>query len=229
MQPMHAHRNPRRFVLTTLLLLATAPCAALAGQVYKCTDAHGHVTFQDAPCPTGTRQQPVQLPDVPPPRPAARMPLPATPPPAQSAPAPASSPPQPPSAPPPPPLYACERATDGSTYTSRNGQPQPYLAPFGMLGAIRGPLVGAYGGRDAARDAASDPQLAHGRITPDLIGSRYVWVQDRCRELSVEETCATLQDELDAAEQSISKAFQSDRPPLQRHADALRAQLAGCR
>ncbi len=120
------------------------------------------------------------------------------------------------------------RATDGKPYVSRNGDPPAYRAPLGMLGAFQLPLSDTYGGKDATRRAASDPQLAHGRITPGLVAGHYTWVQDSCQPMSVAQICAYLGDELDATQDKIDKAFKSDRPPLERKAAMLRKDMAGC-
>jgi hypothetical protein len=128
-----------------------------------------------------------------------------------------------------PQLYQCVRATDGATYVSRNGHPPAYRAPLGILGAFQMPLAQTYGGKGATQRAASDPQLAHGRITPGLVAGHYTWVQDRCRPMRVAEICATLGARLEATEAAIDKAFKSDRPPLEHKAAILREETAGCR
>jgi len=208
-----------------LLLLLLSPLAALpagAATVYKCTGADGRVSFQDHPCARAQRQDIVPLADPAPlaplpPRPAAsddRDTSP-TPPPAPAA------PPEP--AAPLPGLYACTRATDGKFYISRNGDPQPYLAPFGMVGMVQTPLAqGGAGG-------VSAPELNRGKVTSGLVSSNYVWVQDQCRPMSYGETCHALQDDYDDNARKLRRAFKSDRPPLERRDDELRAQLASCR
>lgn len=222
---MHAHPLPRcRWLLSALALLAGP---ALGTTVYKCTNAHGNVSYQDTPC-ARKADQTVLVMHVPPP---------ATPPSAPSVPK-RLAPPAvhavagpPPAAPTVqlPQLYDCVNAVNGKVYVSRNGHPAPYLVPLGMLGAFQSPLSQTYGGKDAARDAASDPQLAHGRITQKLVAGNYTPVQDRCRPLSPPEICATLRNQLGQLQDQIDKAFQSDRPPLRQQADALRREMAGCR
>lgn len=212
------------------LLLACALLAAPAcgGTIYKCTDAHGNVSYQDTPCAHKTDQTVLQM-ATPPPAEA--------PPPAQSAPEPRGPPPAKITAAAPPPaktfqlpqLYDCINATNGKVYVSRNGHPAAYLVPLGMLGAFQPPLAQTYGGKNAARDAASDPQLAHGRITQKLVAGNYTRVQDRCRPLSPPEICANLRDQLDNLQDKIDKAFQDERPPLEQQAQTLRKEMAGCR
>jgi hypothetical protein len=204
----------RRGIPLLLLLAATAPAAA--GTVYKCTGHDGRVSYQGSPCPSGQRQQALQLSD--------RQPAP--PPPAATvadAPA-ADDTPAPPAAPPPPvappaPLYRCVRATDGKSYLSGNGQPAPYLAPLGMLGVLTPSLAETYSGAN---------HMGHGRVTAGLVANHYTWVQDQCRELGPQETCDALHQAWDDNEAKLRRAFQDDEPPLKQRQAELRAQLAHC-
>lgn len=212
---------PHPFRLSWLLVLAVLAAPATAQtRVYKCTGANGRVSFQDTPCSRRSRQQTLRMPTPPP----------AVPPPASAATAPppaaaasVAAPPPPPPAPPPQQLYACVRATDGKHYVSRHGRPQAYLAPSGMVDGFST----RSGGLSIAGSSA--PELNRGKVTPGLIGGGYVWVQDRCRPMSFDEVCHTLQDEYDANEHKLRNAFQSDRAPLQRRKAELEQELAGCR
>ena len=210
----------RRLALLLLLLSPLAALPAGAATVYKCTGADGRVTFQDRPCPGNQRQELVPLAD---PAPAAPLP----PRPAGDDRDSTSQPPPPAPAPLPgaplPALYACTNAMDGKFYISRNGDPQPYLAPFGMVGMVQTPLArGGAGG-------VSAPELNRGKITPGLVSGNYVWVQDQCRPMSFNETCHALQDDYDDNARKLRRAFKSDRPPLERRDEELRAQLTNCR
>ena len=100
--------------------------------VYRCTDAHGQVTFQNGvPCPRGHTQQArtLEAPTPPPPPPPA-VPTPAATSPAAAPPV-ASHAPVSPAAPagtapaplPPPPLYRCSAWNGGNSYLSEDGQP----------------------------------------------------------------------------------------------------------
>jgi len=210
----------RRLAFLSLLLLPLGAAPAVATTVYKCTGGDGRVVFQDKPCARAQRQETIQLAD----------PGPTAPPPAPSK-APsdderdATPPPPPPPVPsaPLPNLYACTRATDGKVYFSREGDPQPYLAPFGMVGMVQTPLArGGAGG-------ASAPELNRGKVTAGLVSSNYVWVQDQCRPMTFDETCHALQDNYDDNARKLRRAFKSDRPPLERRDEELRAQLTNCR
>ena len=116
-----------------LMALGLARHAGAAGAtVYQCVGADGRPVFQDRPCRADQHQRVVALPEVPtmapaPPRSPARAPSP-------DDPSPASPPAMPPAAP-LPVMYTCTRATDGKTYLSQNGNPAPYQAPYGVLGA----------------------------------------------------------------------------------------------
>ena len=211
----------RRLILPLLLLSPLAALPAGAATVYKCTGSDGRVTFQDRPCARAQRQDIVPLAD---PTPAAPAPAPR---PASddrdtSAAAPPPAPPPQPAAP-LPGLYACTRATDGKFYLSRNGDPEPYLAPFGMVGMVQTPLARGGGG------GVSAPELNRGKVTSGLVSGNYVWVQDQCRPMTFDETCHALQDDYDDNARKLRRAFKSDRPPLERRDEELRAQLANCR
>lgn len=194
-----------------------------ATTVYKCTGNDGKVIFQDSPCGKAQRQQTLDLPDVPTqPEPVAAPQPSATADRANAAP----SPPPPEPAAPLPRMYACIRATDGKAYFGSNGYPEPYLAPFGMLGAVQMPLARAYGPTGGA--GMSAPEANRGKITPGLVAGNYVWVQDQCRRLTVQETCHALQDAYDENARKLRRAFKSDRPPLEQRDNELRAQLVNC-
>lgn len=210
-------------LLALLLLLVVISGPVAAGTVYKCRGADGQLSYQDAPC-AKTQQQTLQLPDY------------------QAAPSPpANAPSEPADTPPvtgeapvssPTPvvpltqLYRCMHAVDGSAYVGSNGHPQPFLAPLGMLGALPTSLSQAYGQPGGA--GISAPEANRGRVTSGLVASNYAWVQDPCRPLSVPEICHVLRDELEQNTRKLQRAFKSDRPPLQRRDDELRAQLANC-
>ncbi|HEY9130335.1 MAG TPA: DUF4124 domain-containing protein [Dyella sp.] len=204
------------------LLLLLLPGTALAGAAYKCTAPNGAISYQDAPCAKGLKQERLDLSDDTGPPPEVQ---PTAPPPT------AASPPEPPSPPPAPgaplpTMFACIKATDGKSYLSENGDPQPYLAPFGVLGAAPRPLSQVYG--PGGGGGASAPELHRGKIDPNLVGNNFVWVQDRCRQLSYGETCQALRDAYDDVERKLRRAFKSDRPPLERRERQLLGQLGNC-
>jgi hypothetical protein len=122
-------------------------------------------------------------------------------------------------------LYACTHAVDGSAYTNSIGNPPPFLAPLGMLGAFQLPLAQVYGPGGAGISA---PEANRGPVTTDLVANHYVWVQDQCRALSGPEICRTLRDEYEKNSRQLRRAFKSEREPLQRRDAALSAQLTNC-
>lgn len=212
-------RSP--LILFTALALA-ASGGAYAETVYRC-QAGGQTIYQQTPCAKSQRQQTIQLQDAAPAdgrvapmpeAPATRSEAAATPPPAASmAPAPI--------------LFGCIRATDGKPYTSGNGNPEPYMAPLGVLGAVSQPLADVYGSRNAA--VASAPELNRGRGNAAAVAtSNYVWVQDQCRQLGPAEACRALRDDAEANQRQIRNAFKSERGPLEAKDAQLQAQLRGC-
>ncbi|WP_213948842.1 DUF4124 domain-containing protein [Luteibacter sp. dw_328] len=211
----------------TVYALAALAFAATSGvsaeTVYKCL-AGGQTIYQQTPCAKSQRQETLQLEDSAPasgqvaPMPDAPRRDDATsdPPPPQSQPL-----------PPPPRMFGCIRATDGKPYTSADGNPQPYLAPLGVLGVAGGSLSDTYGNPNSA--VASAPELNRGKGNVGAIAtSNYVWVQDQCRELSPAETCQALRSESEATQRQIRNAFKSDRPPLDAKDARLRSQLQSC-
>jgi hypothetical protein len=207
--------------LAALALVATG--GTRAETVYKCV-AGGQTIYQQTPCAKSQRQETLQLEDSAPAN-------------GQVAPMPeaprrddtvvAAPPPSRPLAP-MPQMFGCVRATDGKAYTSAEGNPQPYLAPLGVLGVAGGSLSDTYGNPNAA--VASAPELNRGKGNVGAIAtSNYVWVQDQCRPLSPAETCQALQADADTTQRQIRNAFKSDRGPLDAKADRLRDQLQACR
>jgi hypothetical protein len=125
-------------------------------------------------------------------------------------------------------MFGCIRATDGKPYTSAEGNPQPYLAPLGILGVASGSLSDTYGNSNSA--VASAPELNRGKGNVGAIAtSNYVWVQDQCRRMSPAETCQALQAEAKTTQRQIRNAFKSDRGPLDAKDAELRDQLQSCR
>jgi hypothetical protein len=207
--------------LAALALVATG--GARAETVYKCV-AGGQTIYQQTPCAKSQRQETLQLEDS---APASGQvaPMPEAP---RRDDAVAAAPPPPQPLPPMPRMFGCVRATDGKAYTSADGNPQPYLAPLGVLGVASGSLSDTYGDPNSA--VASAPELNRGKGNVGAIAtSNYVWVQDQCRQLSPAETCQALQADADATQRQIRNAFKSDRGPLDAKADRLRDQLQSCR
>ncbi|HEY0199969.1 MAG TPA: DUF4124 domain-containing protein [Rhodanobacter sp.] len=197
---------------------------AMADTVYKCIGNHGKLIYQDAPCAKTQKQQTLHLDDSTA-SPSPQVPATTT----STGNVAVDSNPEPRSNAPNTPLtqlYRCTHAVDGSAYISPYGHPQPFLAPFGMLGAADLPLAQAYGAPGGA--GISAPEANHGRVTSGLIANHYVWVQDRCRPLSVPEICLALRDQYEENAHKLRNAFKSDQLPLQQRDTELRAQLTNC-
>jgi hypothetical protein len=212
----------RRTASAFAALLLAVTGGAGAETVYKCV-AGGQTIYQQTPCARSQRQETLQLQDSAPAN-GQVAPMPMAPP-RDDAPVDAL-PPQP--LRPPPRMFGCVRATDGKSYTSADGNPQPYLAPLGVLGVASGSLSDTYGNPNSA--VASAPELNRGKGNVGAIASsNYVWVQDQCRELSPAETCQALRADSDATQRQIRNAFKSDRGPLDAKDAQLRDQLQACR
>lgn len=212
----------RRTALAFATLLLAVTGGAGAETVYKCV-AGGQTIYQQTPCAQSQRQETLQLQDSAPAN-GQVAPMPVAPPRDD---APVDAPPPQPLRP-PPRMYGCVRATDGKSYTSADGNPQPYLAPLGVLGVASGSLSDTYGNPNSA--VASAPELNRGKGNVGAIASsNYVWVQDQCRELSPAETCQALRADSDATQRQIRNAFKSDRGPLDAKDAQLRDQLQSCR
>ena len=123
---MHASRWPS----LAILLLLVGKAEAQEVTVYRCTDAQGRVTLQDAPCPAGQAQErrSMQRPKDPPPRPVPAKPAPAAPEPAAPLPG-----PEPVARTSPPPLWRCT-AWDGEVRYSENYDSNPRCVPLAVLG-----------------------------------------------------------------------------------------------
>ncbi|MDQ7994423.1 MAG: DUF4124 domain-containing protein [Luteibacter sp.] len=212
--------HPARVALA-MLALVTGP-ALHAETVYKCVAA-GQTIYQQTPCAKAQHQETIQLVDSAP-ADGKVAPMPGAPPPRDDVDSP--EPPAPPAAL-PPRMYGCVRATDGKPYTSHNGNPEPYLAPSGVVGDFGGTLSDTYGNSRAA--VASAPELNRGKGSVGaLVNNNYIWVQDQCRALSPAETCRVLRDDADANQKAIRNAFKSDKPPLDAKDASLRRQLQAC-
>jgi hypothetical protein len=213
---------------STIVALAALALAAAGGAsaetVYKCVAA-GQTIYQQTPCAKSQRQEAIQLQDSAPAN-GQVAPMPGAPQrESTTADAPSPSPPRPLQT--LPRMFGCVRATDGKSYTSADGNPQPYLAPLGVLGVGGGSLSDTYGNPNSA--VASAPELNRGRGNVGAIATRnYVWVQDQCRELSPAETCQALRSDAEATQRQIRNAFKSDRAPLDAKDAQLREQLQSC-
>ncbi len=161
--------------LPLLLLAAFAGTAAAQDDitVYRCTDANGHLTLQDAPCAKDQAQQTRRMlqPTDPPPRPAPEAP-------AASAPEPESGPRYVTTTRPPQPMYECVRP-DGSRYTSDDGEGErrwvpdvwsddgPPLTGPGIV-FTRGAGAPATGDAAQLASAGNEPPASGGNGAPQL-------------------------------------------------------------
>ncbi len=189
--------------------------------VYRCTDAAGKVSLQDAPCARGQLQQERQMQrpqDAPPAPPAAPAPPPV------QAPPPAPAPPV--YLAPPRPLYECV-TPDGRRYTSDDGRGNPRWVPLWTLG-YRLPWPGRPEGgareRPADAPAQAGPPQPHAPRWP-LVGAGGTWVRDDCVMLPPQEACARLRDRRAELRTRFFNAQEKERDALRREERALNARL----
>lgn len=190
--------------------------------VYRCTDAAGKVSLQDAPCAKGQAQQARQLPrPIDPPSAPVVRPAPA--------PAPAAAPEtRTVYLAPPRPLYECV-TPDGTRYTSDDGRGNPRWVPLWTLGVpavpprpARGEVPGPSGRPAHPAPAAHPPR--HDRAWPMVAGGGS-WVRDACVVLPPAEACARLRDRRAELRTRFFNAQEKERDRLRLEERALNARL----
>jgi Domain of unknown function (DUF4124) len=219
--------DPVALSFSALLLAACGSCAA--GDVYKCTNAAGALTYQDHPCAAGDAEKKMDLiPDAPPPPAAANpaddaAPAPAEPPvsasnPMMRAQANASV----------PTLFVCVHSEDGTQYMSRDGNPQPRLVPAGVLGVGGKSLAQTYAPGGVGVSAPGLRQTPVDRSAASAISGDYVAVQDRCMQATAADTCTYLQKQYDDVHQKLKRAFKDEQAILKPQEEQLSHDLDGC-
>ncbi len=187
--------------------------------VYRCTDAAGKVSLQDAPCAKGQAQQAREMlrPVDAPASPAA----PATPHVAVPAPQPQ---PQPRTVylAPPRPLYECV-TPEGKRYTSDDGRGNPRWVPLWTLGY---PVVRP---RSVLGDNIGHPERVmrppHRDINWPVASGGGSWIRDDCTMLPPIEACARLRDRRSALRTRFFNAQEKERDQLREEERALNARL----
>ena len=241
-----------------MLLLAINAGGAFAQDdditIYRCTDAKGQLTLQDAPCGKDKSQQTRRMlqPQDPPPRaaPATRAPAPQTAIP-EAAPAIVLRTPQ--------PMYECVRA-DGDRYTSDDdaGNPRwvssdwtlddavPVYASGIVSGATATPVSSASNSVRSASGGNGAPQLHFRNVPPAEppspppprpgqghghghgLGYGYgggMWVRDECLALPQIETCSRLRDRREEIRRRFFNAQETERATLDKEERGINARL----
>ncbi|MEP6940976.1 MAG: DUF4124 domain-containing protein, partial [Rudaea sp.] len=194
------------------LILAVCAPVAPARTVYKCVDAHGSLTLQDAPCAAGMQQTREEL-EVPA-EPAPRSEFDAAPSPVTEHVVTPPTPGPPPievAKPGPAPIWFCTRPEDGTRYVSRDGKPPTRWIPAGILGAPGKSLAEAYGpggGAGLSAPGATKPKVSH--APPDGIAREYVEVADECSQGSEAQACDDLSAQLDDVARKLRRAFNAE-------------------
>ena len=217
-------------LLLKLFFLLLAPCVfgtAHAGNVYKCINPQGAVTFQDQPCRAGDSETAIHI-ATPPPAPA--------PPAANSDEATAIEPPPTPS---PaaaiaqgqkvlPPLWLCTRPEDGTHFFSHDGATPPRMVPAGILGLPSKPLTSAYGPGGIGVSAPGVRRIPVDASPQAAAAGAYVAVQDQCDRASPEQTCDYLREQYDQVHAKLRRAFKDEQAELQPQVDEVDKQIRGC-
>lgn len=185
--------------------------------VYRCTDAAGKVSLQDAPCAKGQAQQaremlrPVDAPASPaaPAKPQAAAPAP-------------QAEPRTVYLAPPRPLYECI-TPEGGRYTSDDGRGNPRWVPLWTLGY---PVVRP---RSVLGDNIGHPERVmrppHRDINWPVATGGGSWIRDDCTMLPPVEACARLRDRRSALRTRFFNAQEKERDQLRKEERALNARL----
>ncbi|TLX22604.1 DUF4124 domain-containing protein [Thermomonas fusca] len=184
--------------------------------VYRCTDAAGKVSLQDAPCAKGQAQQAREMlrPVDASPRAAASLPTPAAPPAATDARTVYLAPPR--------PLYECV-TPEGKRYTSDDGRGNPRWVPLWTLGY---PTVRP---RSVLGDNIGHPERVmrppHREINWPVATGGGTWIRDDCVMLPPVEACARLRDRRSTLRTRFFNAQEKERDVLREQERALNARL----
>lgn len=185
--------------------------------VYRCTDARGKVSLQDAPCARGQAQQAREMlrpADAPSPR-AASLPPTATPPPA-------SPEPRTVYLAPPRPLYECT-TPEGRRYTSDDDRGNPRWVPLWTLGH---PVVRPHsvlGDNIGHPDRVMHPP--HRDINWPVATGGGRWIRDDCIMLPPVEACARLRDRRSELRTRFFNAQEKERDVLREEERGINARL----
>lgn len=232
------------FALVALACLGcalTSPMALAQSsevRIYRCTDAAGHLSLRDSPCPAGQHEQVREM-QRPKDAPSAVRP-----PPPQPSVAPQPAPVAQVYFAPPQPMYECT-TSDGKRYTSDKGDGNPRWVPLWTLGD---PYFGRPshldGGRGSFRRAPSvnasvgRPQQTLPATLPSQLPSPRpnrgdwatangggTWIHDVCTMLPHAETCARLRDRRDEIRGRFFRAMPSERDVLRVEERGINARL----
>lgn len=206
------------------LLLASCMCTAHAGNVYKCTNPQGSITFQDQACRAGDTETAIHV-TTPPPAPVAASGGEGTP---------AEAPPPPPPVIPQrveralPPLWLCTRPEDGTHFVSHDGATPPRMVPAGVLGVPNTPLASAYGPGGISVSAPGVRRIPIDTSPQAAVAGAYVAIQDLCERATPEQTCDYIREQYDQVHAKLRRAFKDEQAELQPQADELDKQIRGC-
>lgn len=205
-------------LLSLLAVLSSSAVEVRAADgvtVYRCTDAKGHVSLSDRPCPAGSNSEVRNLP-----RPAVTAPPPApvpVDPPKAAAPEPA---PRVIVVRTPQPMYECVRPDD-SRYTSDSNDGNPRWVPLWTLGYRR-----SFGHVDTGGPIPPPSQPTPGHGDGNYWYDAGTWVRDTCHALPQAEVCARLGDRRDVIRRRFFNAQESERNTLRNEERGINARLS---
>lgn len=175
--------------------------------VYRCTDAAGKVSLQDAPCAKGQGQQAREML-----RPVDAPAKAAAPPPSRAVtPAAEPAPPRTVYLAPPRPMYECV-TPEGKRYTSDDGRGNPRWVPLWTLGypAVRPHSV--LGDNIGHPDRVLRPP--HRDVNWPVATGGGTWIRDDCAMLPPREACARLRDRRSELRTRFFNAQEKERDAL---------------
>ncbi|MBD8527749.1 DUF4124 domain-containing protein [Pseudomarimonas arenosa] len=214
----------RMIGLLSIVGLLSAVLGADAAEtytVYRCVSADGAVTLQDQPCPADSDSEERRFRD----QGGTAAPVAAVPPvPAD----PTTSPPvSPVAAPRPPPARWRCVDIDGQARVSDRNDPRGRWVPAWTLGISSEP-AGL-----AGRAGRAPPQLPSQPPPAEVAAARQraqaqVYVEDRCRPMSLAETCQHLREQLEETRRRRFNQQPSGRAESDVLIEQLQSELAGC-
>ena len=190
-----------RIVLAFVLLVACAD--GIAQDIHKCRADDGSVSYQDEPCAAGAELDAPMIdlsqPQVPPARPVVRE---DDPPPAfviERA---------DPADEPPPSLFRCVRYDGQESVVTDQPVVKRYFVPaWAVVSEMEGNQVGR---ANTKRQPAPNVLNA-----PPQVATGYVWVEDRCYEMPLDDACEYWRAEANEADRLGRIAFEAERKELE--------------
>ena len=193
----------KSFWLACSALTLALPTPGLAADVHKCRAPDGSVAYQDEPCATGAELDAPILdlsqPQAPPPKPVVRE---------------DAEPPAfmieraDPADAPPPPLFRCVRYDGQESVVTDQPEVKRYFVPaWAVVSELEGNQVGR---ANTKRQPAPNVLNA-----PPQVATGYVWVEDRCYQMALDDACEYWRVESNEADRLGRIEFDAERRELE--------------